>query len=288
MRTNVFQKLSRARRAMPAMRSLALCLLSMALCAPAHLRAGAPFDAAGFLTPSAYDRMLLERERGGLVQPPAAAERALRRAAVAASMVAASKAGLGREGLGSDTLFGGGGGETSMSSARFAAAETETPPSPPASSDVGAAPALLKKASDVAVSAGSFLLGRLKSDAGSVKASLDRTMTDFEMCQGCQVTIARVLEHSTESTMRDEIRFALHSACHNQPPVLDEACDWLMQQDSLLADLLLRPGARGPRWSEPCHAVGLCTLSDLANTRALPAAAATSAKAATAMRRLAA
>ena len=269
-------------------RALTLSLLSVSICMPLRLRARAPFDTAGYLTPGAYDGMLREREGGGLVQPPAAAERALRRAAVAASLAAAAEAayvgGVSAGAAGNERMDAAAVkavvARESLAGARFASRGEAPPPAvADAAGAAGAAvaavtaPAGALPASKAAVAAGSFLLGRLKSDAGATKAPLGRTMTDFEMCQGCQVTLARVLEHSTAATPREEMRFALHSACHNQPPVLDEACDWLLQQDAFLADLLRQPGARGPRWGEPCHAVGLCTLSDLANTRALPAAA---------------
>jgi len=71
-----------------------------------------------------------------------------------------------------------------------------------------------------------------------------------------------VIEHTTQASTREDILFSLHSACHNGVSVLDEACDWMMSQDTVLADALGQPGGRA-KWAHGCHEIGLCARADL-------------------------
>lgn len=80
------------------------------------------------------------------------------------------------------------------------------------------------------------------------------SMTDYEMCVGCHLTLSAVVEHTEVGSDLEDVVFALHSACHDQPPVMTETCAELMRLDSLVANSLAI--TRDP--GEVCTAVGIC------------------------------
>jgi hypothetical protein len=107
---------------------------------------------------------------------------------------------------------------------------------------------------------------RLKSAlSGSVTYSKP-SMTDIEYCQGCQLVLSQVVEHTTLGSSQEDIMFSLHSACHETVPIMEEVCEVLVDRDILVAQEFTAV-ARDPPFV--CAALGLCYAELLA-----PAAAA--------------
>jgi hypothetical protein len=88
----------------------------------------------------------------------------------------------------------------------------------------------------------------LDAISGAFKAKMDKaasggkpvpSMTDEEMCSGCQIVLSTVLEHTDTGSADEEVVFALHSACHDQPAVVYEACAALMRVDAMAASQLI-------------------------------------------------
>jgi hypothetical protein len=119
---------------------------------------------------------------------------------------------------------------------------------------------------------GSALRARLSAAAGDGKPK--PTMTDLEWCNGCQLVLSQVLEHTSAGSSEDDMLFALHSACHETPPVLDEACDVLMDRDTLTVQQLLLTQ------DTPfvCQTVGMCYPELLDGSAGAPADAGAAAK----------
>jgi len=89
------------------------------------------------------------------------------------------------------------------------------------------------KASISAIKKG--LADRFKAAGGEPQPS----MTDLELCTGCQMALSMVLEHTDLGSDAEGTLFALHSACHDQPPLLDETCEALMDRDTVVVSQLL-------------------------------------------------
>ena len=124
----------------------------------------------------------------------------------------------------------------------------------------GFSPGLLAKVKDMAQGG-----AQAAADArlAALAPRIGRTSTDVEMCQGCQLSLSRVLEHTNARSSETDIIFSLRSACHNVPPILDEACNALISQDTVVAATL----AKRRQVGAACHVAGICTRADLAATR---------------------
>lgn len=96
----------------------------------------------------------------------------------------------------------------------------------------------------------------LKEKMGSVFGSTPPmpTMTDVEWCTGCQLVLSQVQEHTNAVSEMDEMLFALHSACHETPAILKEACDVLVDRDQLAVEALLI----SPDIPSVCQTIGMC------------------------------
>ena len=69
------------------------------------------------------------------------------------------------------------------------AAAPPPPPPPLAVQHSALSPSTASQLTDGAVSMGKMLMGRMKNGMGAKKAPSTRTMTDVEMCLGCQLTL---------------------------------------------------------------------------------------------------
>ena len=113
-----------------------------------------------------------------------------------------------------------------------------------------AAFAVERKAEIQAISAA--LTSKLNSAAGG--GAVVPSMTDEEVCGGCNIALASVIEHTRPTSTTDALLHAIHSACHDQPPVMYESCRALHRVDALAASQLSIN--RDP--SFVCEALGLC------------------------------
>lgn len=80
------------------------------------------------------------------------------------------------------------------------------------------------------------------------------SMTDYEVCIGCHLALNSVLEHTDGGSELEDVVYSLHSACHDQPPVMTEACGALMRIDSQVANTL----ALTRDTALTCNTMGLC------------------------------
>ena len=80
------------------------------------------------------------------------------------------------------------------------------------------------------------------------------TTADLEYCFACQYAVSAALEHLDEATGVDEAIFVLHSACNDQPPIMEEACTEIIRLDAQIAQQML------VTQSAPlvCAAAGMC------------------------------
>lgn len=90
------------------------------------------------------------------------------------------------------------------------------------------------------------------------------TMTDMEVCTGCMLLLAQVMEHTNDKSSPEDISFALKSACNpmDLPSVLEETCEQLIDLDTAVVqqlqqkDILLGGVKRDVTGS--CMNLGLC------------------------------
>lgn len=96
----------------------------------------------------------------------------------------------------------------------------------------------------------------LKEKMGAVFGSTPPmpTMTDVEWCTGCQLVLSQVQEHTNNDSDMEELLFALHSSCHETPPILREACDVLVDRDQLAVEALII----SPDVPTVCQTIGMC------------------------------
>lgn len=96
----------------------------------------------------------------------------------------------------------------------------------------------------------------LKEKMGAVFGSTPPmpTMTDVEWCTGCQLVLSQMQEHTNGVSDMEELLFALHSACHETPPILREACDVLVDRDQLAVEALII----SPDIPSVCQTIGMC------------------------------
>ena len=80
------------------------------------------------------------------------------------------------------------------------------------------------------------------------------TTTDLEFCFACQVAVGVALEHLDEHTDIDEAIFVHHSACYDQPPIMEEGCDEIIRLDAQIAQQILVTRSV----SLVCAAAGMC------------------------------